>query len=316
MIFDELKRKINLVKGRIEAKRAKNHCITYKQGYREKCLLVNEELIKQMYEARVNAEIDDSIIDTRNVLAVLNSNLAISVMGDNSFVPKAGKEHINPDDLQEDEMEYSSVISRHGVKTTLEAGADVKGIFYGVYDDDDEDDLVRITINALPKGLRMWPVFFDGETRKEYKIGDLNPVFVDFDQIFEQCYSIGELATIYSYRVEPDVIGMLMRADADFMVRTPENHTGIHALAAAFLPETENSSERKQEVLDAYKKVYLTKENLLSDAQRQIIVDVMKDCVDENCTIAQNISEEDRAMIQDVLNEITHQATKDECIEK
>lgn len=304
-MFEDLKHKINLVKAKIASKRAKKHCVTYNQSYREKCLFVNELLIKSMLEARKSGDISDDVIDTRNVLAVLNSKLANGVAGDSAFIPKPDKKHINPEDLQDDDLEYSSVVARMSVKLALEAGADVKGIFYGVYDDDNEDDLVRLTINGLSKGLRLWPIFFDGNKREDHGLAELSPVFVDIDEIYDQCYSIGELATLYSHKVEPEILGMLMRADADFLVRTAENHNGTHAFAVAFFPKEEFSVEKKKEILEAYKKVYTTKENLLSAEQRQVIVDVMKDCVDENCTISQKISKEDRAMIQDALNEIT-----------
>ena len=51
------------------------------------------------------------------------------------------------------------------------------------FEDDDEESLWRISLNCLKLGVRMYPLYFDGEKREDEGFPDLNPVYIDLSDM-------------------------------------------------------------------------------------------------------------------------------------
>lgn len=328
MLLDEIARKLDLVKEKLELKRAKKQkSVTYDENIRRECLKVTNQMIKAMLDARKRGEITDEILDYRDTLAEVHSVFAAYLMGTGSLVL---------DKEADDGVDYTldNVKQNLDIKKMLEAGVDTRTMFYPIFEDEQDfdilDDLLRMSVNCLSRGVTMFPVNFVGMTREESGYPDLNPVYIYsdgyFNEVFDFTFSAGELATIYTIWQSSDIIAMLIRSDADFMVRTNDNPNGMHAFAAAFQPnlinkitlkaDTNQTKEWKQQIINAYKGAYENQYNMLSQEQRNGIADVMRNCLDQNRPEAKNIADEDKIMINDALQEMLGSAQKTDGLEK
>lgn len=328
MLLDEIARKLDLVKEKLELKRAKKQkSVTYDENIRRESLKVTNQMIKAMLDARKRGEITDEILDYRDTLAEVHSVFAAYLMGTGSLVL---------DKEADDGVDYAldNVKQNLDIKKMLEAGVDTRTMFYPIFEDEQDfdilDDLLRMSVNCLSRGVTMFPVNFVGMTREESGYPDLNPVYIYsdgyFNEVFDFTFSAGELATIYTIWQSSDIIAMLIRSDADFMVRTNDNPDGMHAFAAAFQPnlinkitlkaDTNQTKEWKQQIINAYKGAYENQYNMLSQEQRNGIADVMRSCLDQNRPEAKNIADEDKMMINDALQEMLGSAQKTDGLEK
>lgn len=328
MLLDEIARKIQLVKEQRELKRArKQKSITYDENIRRECLKVTNQMTKAMLDARKSGDITDEIQVYRDMLAAVHSMFAAYLMGTGSLVL---------DKETEDGVDYTldNVKQNLDIKKMLEGGVDTRTMFYPIFADEQDldilDGLLRMSVNCLSRGVSMYPVSFLGMTRKESGYPDLNPVYIYadgyFNEVFDFTFSAGELATIYTVWQSSDIIAMLIRSDADFMVRTNDNPNGMHAFAAAFQPNLINkitlkadinqTKEWKQQIINAYKGAYENQYNMLSQEQRNSIADVMRNCLDQNRPEAKNIADEDKIMINDALQEMLGSAQKTDGLEK
>lgn len=278
--------------------------VTFKKDVRDVSLATTNMVVDKLAKDRANGDVDDEQLYLRDLLILLHSTLADQIQGTAS--------------MQEgNKFYYDELSAKFYVKKLLEAGADVKALFFPIFEDDDEESLWRISLNCLKLGVRMYPLYFDGEKREDEGFPDLNPVYIDLSAIYDQTYTLGELATIYCYKPVPDIIAMLIRADADFMVRTNDNPQGVHALVRILQKDFAIEKEDKQMILDAYKSVYLNKHNKLSPEQRQGIVDVMTSCIDEKNPISKTILPEDQELIKGTISEmLTGSHNKTETREK
>ena len=328
MLLDEIARKLDLVKEKLELKRAKKQkSVTYDENIRRESLKVTNQMIKAMLDARKRGEITDEILDYRDTLAEVHSVFAAYLMGTGSLVL---------DKETDDGVDYAldNVKQNLDIKKMLEAGVDTRTMFYPIFEDEQDfdilDDLLRMSVNCLSRGVTMFPVNFVGMTREESGYPDLNPVYIYsdgyFNEVFDFTFSAGELATIYTIWQSSDIIAMLIRSDADFMVRTNDNPDGMHAFAAAFQPnlinkitlkaDTNQTKEWKQQIINAYKGAYENQYNMLSQEQRNGIADVIRNCLDQNRPEAKNIADEDKIMINDALQEMLGSAQKTDELEK
>lgn len=322
MLLDEIARKLALVKKNRELKRAKKQkSVTYDENIRRECLKVTNQMTKAMLDACKSGEITDEIQVYRDMLAAVHSMFAAYLMGTGSVVL---------DKETDDGVDYTldNVKQNLDIKKMLEAGVDTRTMFYPIFADEQDldilDGLLRMSVNCLSRGVAMYPISFLGMTRKESGYPDLNPVYIYadgyFNEVFDFTFSAGELATIYTIWQSPDIIAMLIRSDADFMVRTNDNPNGMHAFAAAFQPNLINkitlkadinqTKEWKQQIINAYKGAYENQYNMLSQEQRNSIADVMRNCLDQNRPEAKNIADEDKIMINDALQEMLGSAQK------
>ena len=327
MLLDEIARKLALVKKNRELKRAKKQkSVTYDENIRRECLKVTNQMTKAMLDACKSGEITDEIQVYRDMLAAVHSMFAAYLMGTGSVVL---------DKETDDGVDYTldNVKQNLDIKKMLEAGVDTRTMFYPIFADEQDldilDGLLRMSVNCLSRGVAMYPVGFLGMTRKESGYPDLNPVYIYadgyFNEVFDFTFSAGELATIYTIWQSPDIIAMLIRSDADFMVRTNDNPNGMHAFAA-FQPNLINkitlkadinqTKEWKQQIINAYKGAYENQYNMLSQEQRNSIADVMRNCLDQNRPEAKNIADEDKIMINDALQEMLGSAQKTDGLEK
>ena len=328
MLLDEIARKLALVKKNRELKRAKKQkSVTYDENIRRECLKVTNQMTKAMLDACKSGEITDEIQVYRDMLAAVHSMFAAYLMGTGSVVL---------DKETDDGVDYTldNVKQNLDIKKMLEAGVDTRTMFYPIFADEQDldilDGLLRMSVNCLSRGVAMYPISFLGMTRKESGYPDLNPVYIYadgyFNEVFDFTFSAGELATIYTIWQSPDIIAMLIRSDADFMVRTNDNPNGMHAFAAAFQPNLINkitlkadinqTKEWKQQIINAYKGAYENQYNMLSQEQRNSIADVMRNCLDQNRPEAKNIADEDKIMINDALQEMLGSAQKTDGLEK
>ena len=328
MLLDEIARKLALVKEKRELKRAKKQkSVTYDENIRRECLKVTNQLTKAMLDARKSGDITDEIQVYRDVLASVHSMFALYLMGTGSVVL---------DKETDDGIDYTLDNAKQGldIKKMLEGGVDTRAFFYPIFADEQDldilDGLLRMSVNCLQRGVTMYPVSFLGMTRRESGYPELNPVYIYadgyFNEVFDFTFSAGELATIYTILQSQDVIAMLVRSDADFMVRTNGNPNGMHAFAAAFQPnlvdkitlkaDINQTKEWKQQIINAYKGAYENQYNKLSQDQRNSIADVMRNCLDQNRPEAKNIADEDKIMINDALQEMLGSAQKTDGLEK
>ena len=309
MSFYELSQRFIALKENIEKEfLSKRKSITFDAYKREMASSSVDDSFNMIKTARETCEIDDNIIYMRDLIAYFHSYFADAVTGystmkfgellgssvdENGFITRTYK------------LEYDQLDARYNVKKYLDAGADVKVLYFPICKDDDEESLLQLCANALTKGLRLAPIYYDDNTREECGFGELNPVYYDVDDLYNQLFSIGELAVLYSYRPEPDVIAMLIRAGADFNVHTSENPEGIPALAQVFQKDFEAEFGFKKSVLGAYREVYLNDHNKLTDEQRGKIVRTLWECVKDCGYYSQNVSQEDKEYISEALSEMT-----------
>jgi len=264
------------------------HTITFNENVRKRSLEETKKVVAGLKKARAEGDVNDEVIFLRDVLMGLHSTLVDQVQGVGT--------------LQENgEFLYDERDAKFCVKKLLEAGADTKALFFPIFEDDDEESLWRISLNCLKYGVTMYPLYFDGEKRSDENFDEINPVYFKLEDIYDQTYTLGEIATIYCYRPVPDIIAMMIRADADFMVRDSKNHEGVHALVRILQKDFDIHNEDAALILDAYKQVYLNKNNKLTAEQRQGIVDVMKSCLDEKNPVSESISPENKELVQETL---------------
>ena len=282
-----------------------NKRVTYNKNTRDMYWYVVKEVMRDLKHAR-RYGFDEEALADRNRLIDLNRRLASAVQGHN-ILKKAGKTTTSYDELgkkKEYPTKYDELEAKVQVKEWLESGADVRALFLPLAEDDNELNMRVISVNCLPHGMRVYPIYFSGEKKKHSKGIQVDPVWFDAEHIYDQTYTIGELATLYCQKPVPDIIAMLICADADFMVRTNDNPNGVHVLVRMLQKDFDITKEDKQNIIDVYKQVYIDKHNKLSAVQRQGIVDVMKSCIDEKNPVSQTILPENKDLIKGALSEM------------
>ena len=293
---------------------SKKQSITFNEHTRQRYLQMTKHTFQELQSARERGNVDDGIIAKRDVMVNLHRPLAEYASGYGSAKVEYSKGndgaivtgmYIDRDDLE----------SRVFVKKFLELGADTRVLYFPVYEDDDFESIERLTLNGLLRGVKLIPLINDDENRDESVSPSIDPVFFTMQEIYDQTFTLGELATLYAFKPNADIIAMLIRADADFTVRRNRDPEGVHAFIRAFQDDFGCEDGYRKDVLDAYKNAYLCKYNKLSSKQRHGIVELMQECVDENSPHAQSISDQNKHMINKALDEMLGNKTSVKTLE-